>query len=98
MIVTNNDNIEIRVFPLAEDKTSIINILMTDTPGSLSAILDIVSKHSLDIIASMSTTLERGKLAKWDAIVDITNCKDVKKMESDLKASKYVKKILIKNR
>jgi hypothetical protein len=42
---------------------------------------------------STSKIIERGKLAEWAAIVDISECKSVPKIEKDLTSLDIVKKV-----
>jgi len=89
---------ELKVLPLMKDKTAEISVHIDDTPGSLAKVTDIISKMGIDIIMSQSRILERGKLAEWHAIVDITKCKDFSKITNHLGHVKSVKKIDAKMR
>ena len=42
--------------------------------------------------------IEKGSFAEWYAIVDISNIKDMKKMESELKSLDIAKKVLIEKK
>ena len=94
LIITNNKRKEIKIFPLLEN-TLQIEILLKDITGSLAKILDVVSKNNVDILMSTSNTTEKGKLAEWCSIVDISNCKNIKKFQKELKSLSIVKKIKI---
>ncbi len=97
LIVINNEKKELKVFPLLNG-TAKLDIIMSDAPGSLASILKVISANSADILMSTSKTIERGRLAEWSAIVDTSLCKDVKKMENDLKATGVVKKIRVEGK
>lgn len=91
MLVINNEKRELRILPLLENASE-VSVIMDDVPGALSAVLEVVSKNSVDIITSLSKTLEKGKTAQWEAIIDIAKCKDIKKLESELRQIKVVRK------
>ena len=91
MLIINNEKRELRILPLFENASE-ISVIIDDVPGALSSVLEVVSKNSVDIITSLSKTLEKGKTAHWEAIVDISRCKDIKKLENELKQTKVVKK------
>ena len=91
MLVINNEKRELRILPLLENASE-ISVTIDDVPGALSSVLEVVSKSSVDIITSLSKTLEKGKTAQWEAIVDIEKCKDIKKLETELRQLKAVRK------
>lgn len=94
LIVSHNEKKELKIFPLLNG-TARLDIIMSDAPGSLAAMLKAISSNSADILMSTSKTIERGRLAEWSAIIDTSSCKNVKKMENDLKATGVVKKIRV---
>ena len=98
LIVTNNEKKELRIFPLMNGDSAILRTIMSDAPGSLSRVLGVVARNKVDILMSMSRTIEKGRLAEWSAIVDISLCKDVKKFENDMKSMKIIKKIEVEKK
>ncbi len=92
LILINNERKELRIMPLLEN-ASRISTAIDDSPGSLSKVLEVLAKNSMDIVTSMSRTVEKGRLAEWDAIVDVSACKDVKKVENELKKLDVIKKV-----
>ncbi len=93
-LIVNNENREIRIFPLLKGKIAHLKIVISDKPGSLSRILNLIAKHELDILTSTSKSIERGKTAEWTAIVDISMCKNMKRAEQELSGlTDIVKKI-----
>ncbi|MDI6722715.1 MAG: hypothetical protein QMD97_04090 [Candidatus Aenigmarchaeota archaeon] len=93
LIIINNEKRELRIFPLINGNTAQIKIMMSDEHGSLSKIMGSVARNDVDILMSMSRTIERGKLAEWSAIIDISRCKNAKKFENEIKELNVVKKI-----
>lgn len=96
LIITNNESKELRIFPLLKGTAS-IDVLIADAPGSLAKVLDVVSKNRAEILMSISKTMERGKLAEWNAILDISKAKR-KKLEGALKKLAVVKKVRIEEK
>lgn len=92
VVISNNEKKEMRIFPLING-TAKYTILMSDKPGSLATILKTFAMHNVDILMSTSRAIERGKLAEWSAIMDISACKDIKKLDNALEATSVVKKV-----
>jgi bifunctional DNA-binding transcriptional regulator/antitoxin component of YhaV-PrlF toxin-antitoxin module len=92
-IVLNNEKKELKILPLTKGETAEIKILMSDSPGSLAKIVDKLSDMNVNILMSQSKTIERGELAEYHAIADISQCKDVKKISNDVSHLKNVKKV-----
>ncbi len=95
LIVSNNGKKELRIFPLT-GSTANVTISLTDSPGSLARVFEAISKYQIDILISMSKTVIKGKTAEWSAIIDISRCNDLKKLERDLKSLSNVKSIELK--
>lgn len=93
LIVANNGKKELRIFPLLNGSTARINIIAAETPSSLQKIMDIVFKSRIDVLMSISRSIERGKLLEWSAVVDTSNCPNMKKVEEALRKTKQVKNV-----
>jgi predicted amino acid-binding ACT domain protein len=89
-LIMNNGEKELKIFPLINGQSADIKLQLTDVLGSMARATDILAKHNIDILMSQSKTLEKGKLAEWQAIVDISNCKDMEKLKKDLKACEEI--------
>jgi AbrB family looped-hinge helix DNA binding protein len=98
LLVTNNEKRELRILPLMNGKICEINVMLSDTPGSLAKIINTIAKHGVDVLMSTSQTIEKGKLAEWIAMVDMSECKDVKEMEKHLNSLDVVKKVEVGKR
>ncbi|MEM7813922.1 MAG: ACT domain-containing protein [Candidatus Aenigmatarchaeota archaeon] len=96
-IIMSNYNGEIKMLPLRKGKTAEIHILMVDKPGSLTAITQALAHAEVDIVLSQSKTLERGHLAEWSAIADISECSSLKKLERELSKMPVVKRVIVNN-
>lgn len=93
LIVANNGNKELRIFPLLTGSSARINITASETPTSLPKILDILFKNNIEILMSMSKSIDRGKLLEWTAIADVSGCENIKKVEELLKKTKLLKTV-----
>lgn len=96
LLVSNNEKKELLIHPLHK-KTARISILLHDYPGALSSVLDALARQKIDILMSASKTVERGKLAEWHALVDISACRNAKKLGQQLNALAAVKKVSIES-
>jgi AbrB family looped-hinge helix DNA binding protein len=95
IIIINNGSKELRIFPLFKGKNAEIHILMKDVIGTLGKITETVAKHNVDVLMSESKTIERGKIAEWVALVDTSNCEDIKALKDELNSLKLVKDVKI---
>ncbi len=93
LIVANNGNKELRIFPLLTGSSARINITAIETSSSLPKILDILFKNNVEILMSMSKSIDHGKLLEWTAIADVSGCENIKKVEETLKKTKLLKKV-----
>ena len=66
-----------------------------DRPGSMTKILSAMEKEKINILMSTSKTLEIGELAEWSAVLDITQARDMKKVEKELKTLDVIKSVEI---
>jgi len=92
-IILNNEKRELKILPLIKGETAEIRILMDDSPGSLAKIVDRLSSEGVDILMSQSKTIERGELAEYHAIADVSKVKDLKRITNDISHLKNVKKV-----
>lgn len=92
LIVANNGNKELRIFPLLNGSTARISVTAAETPASLPKILDVLFKNKVEILVSMTKSIDRGKLLEWTAIADTSGCGNAKKLEGMLKRMKFVEK------
>jgi len=76
-------------FAVESDKLARIDIMMSDTPGTLSQILKSLASEKIDLIRSESTAQERGRFAEWNAIVDLSRCR---------KSISQIKRMMLKGR
>lgn len=93
VIVPDDEKRQVRLIPLVKGKTAEIRFLIEDVPGSLARIARILSRSGLDIILSESRTLEKGKLAEWDVMVDTSGCNDLEGAGKSLRELDNIKKM-----
>ena len=98
LLVTNNEKREVKILPLTNGKTSEIRVMLSDTSGSLAKVISTIAKYKIDVLISTSRTIEKGKLAEWSAMVDMSRCSNVKKLEKQLNSLDVVKKTEVEKR
>ena len=92
-IIVNNERKELKILPLIKGQTAEIRIFISDIPGSLAKTIDKLAEFGIDILVSQSKVIERGELAEYHAIADISRCSNIKKVSNDLSHLKNVKKV-----
>ncbi len=77
LLRVDDKNGMLMIIPFATelDELAKIEITMSDSPGTLHRILEILSSERIDLVRSESTAQERGRSAEWNAVVDLSNCK-----------------------
>ena len=94
-IIMSNYNGEVKLLPLVKGKTAEIRILMEDKPGNLTQLTQILGKANVDIVMSQLKVIERGHLAEWHAIADVTKCPNPKRLSTDIAKVSVVKKVTV---
>jgi bifunctional DNA-binding transcriptional regulator/antitoxin component of YhaV-PrlF toxin-antitoxin module len=94
MLLSDEENREIRIVPLVKGRNAEIKILLTGIPESLAMVANTLASHKMNILVSESKTIVRGKMAQWDVIVD-TSSGDLERLGDELKTSKFVKNVEI---
>lgn len=99
MIHANLNNKEARLIPFADPKAKLINFKMTlsDTPGALAKAASTLANYGVDLLSSDSRTIQRGKIAEWNAIGDVSKCKlNLKELKKALEKEASAKNIKFK--
>jgi prephenate dehydratase len=52
-----------------------MEVALSDAPGSLSRLLSLLAKSSVDLVQSESIASDRGRSAEWRATVDLSKCR-----------------------
>jgi uncharacterized protein with ACT and thioredoxin-like domain len=94
-IIMSNYNGEVKLLPMIKGKTAEIRILMEDKPGNLTQLTQLLGKANVDIVMSQLKVIERGHLAEWHAIADVSACPNAKRLGSDLEKISVVKKVTV---
>lgn len=97
-IIINNEKRELKILPLMKGNNAHVRVVIDDSRGSLAKVLDVIAENRVNILMSNSKTIEHGQIAEWNAIVDITSSRNLKKIEQDLRRLKVVKKVEIEER
>jgi bifunctional DNA-binding transcriptional regulator/antitoxin component of YhaV-PrlF toxin-antitoxin module len=95
VIIPEEDKRQVRIIPMVKGRTAEIRLLIEDVSGSLARIAKILSKSGLDIIVSESRTLEKGRLAEWEVMVDTSGCNDLDRVGKSLQELENVRKMEI---
>jgi len=99
MIVNDKEGKELIIFPLVKGNSAKIQVYIDDSPGSLSKVMETISGNNVDIITSISKTIERGKMAEWSAILDTSRCNgQLKTTIKKLRSMKNVKRLDIEEK
>jgi bifunctional DNA-binding transcriptional regulator/antitoxin component of YhaV-PrlF toxin-antitoxin module len=69
------ETISIVPFAYLGENIAHISIEMSDAPGTLSRILALLAKENVDLIKSESIAAQRGRVATWSALVEVSKCK-----------------------
>ena len=99
MIYANLDERKAQLIPFADPKAKLVNfkITISDSPGALAKAASILAKYGVDLLSSESRTLQRGKIAEWNAIGDISKCKlNFNELKGVLEREAEIKKIQFK--
>ncbi|MHA1188817.1 MAG: hypothetical protein ACTSSK_18570 [Candidatus Heimdallarchaeota archaeon] len=69
---------EIRIIPFTTAEVDIVEfkITLADMPGALAKCATFLSEHKINLMASEARTLQKGELAEWIVVADISECKD----------------------
>jgi len=92
-IIMSNYNGEIKLLPMIKGKTAELRILMEDRADNLTQVTQLLGKANVSIVMSQLKVLERGHLAEWHAIADISACGNPKKLSADISKIPVVKKV-----
>ena len=96
LMMINNGKKELKLIPIVEGQNAKIKLQLKDIHGSLAEAAKVISGHNIDILMSKSKTIEKGKLAEWEAVIDTADFKkDLKELESQLNDLKIVKSVKI---
>ncbi|RLJ07732.1 MAG: hypothetical protein DRP12_01720 [Candidatus Aenigmatarchaeota archaeon] len=96
VIIPDGDKGEARILPLVKEKTAKFRFLLTHVPDSLATVASLLAEYNINIVMSESRTIIKNKLAEWDVITDISECKErLEKIKDQLLRSSLVKDVEI---
>ncbi len=78
MLKADFDARELRIIPFTTAEVDIVEfkITLADFPGALAKCATFLSEHNINLMASEARTLQKGELAEWIVVADISNCKE----------------------
>lgn len=76
LLVAELEARKIMVVPFADPGAKLFQfeVEIPDVPGSLARIARVLAELGVDLLSTESRTLERGKLAEWMVIADLSRC------------------------
>jgi len=89
---------EIKLMPMLKGRCADVKIVHMDDPSILAKITNIMAKHNIGIVMSQSKAIERGYLAEWNALIDISECRNVKKFYSQISKMDMIKNVEIEEK
>ena len=72
---TSKNALTLLPFASAGDELFRMEVALSDAPGSLSRLLSLLAKSSVDLVQSESIASDRGRSAEWRATVDLSKCR-----------------------
>ena len=78
------------ISPTTGKKLVLIKIIMSDTPGSLSKLADVLTQEGVDLVSTESHSISRGKEAEWRVVCSAASVKDAHSLKKHLLAKSAV--------
>ena len=72
VFIPDNETNQLKILPLVKEKTAEFKFVLSDSPGSLASIAEILAKHSINIIISESRSIDN-QIAEWNVIADTSD-------------------------
>lgn len=72
---TSRNVVVLLPFAAAGDELFRMDVALSDAPGSLSRLLQLLAKSGVDLVQSESIASDRGRSAQWRATVDLSKCR-----------------------
>jgi len=72
MLIADTETREIRMLPLAnaESKVYQLHIVMSDKPGALAKVAQVLANYGVDLLFTVSKTIRREEVAEWTIVAD----------------------------
>lgn len=76
LLTADVDTRQITIVPFADPSAKLVQIKVAigDVPGSLAKIAKVFADSKVDLLATESRTIQRGKSAEWVVIADVSKC------------------------
>ncbi|MFQ5406271.1 MAG: AbrB/MazE/SpoVT family DNA-binding domain-containing protein [Candidatus Micrarchaeia archaeon] len=85
-ISLDEQNNRVIISPVNEKGLIVLEIALSDDPGSLAKAAGVLAKHGADLVSSHSRSTSRGKCAVWTLLCNASSVKDFPRLKKALKA------------
>jgi hypothetical protein len=80
----DEENNRVLLFPASEKGLCVIEIGLSDSPGSLAKAASVLANAGVDLVSSESRSTSRGNLAIWRAVCNAPSVKDFSGLKAAL--------------
>ncbi|MBN1328903.1 MAG: hypothetical protein JXA54_05465 [Candidatus Heimdallarchaeota archaeon] len=90
----------IQIMPFTADEVDLVEfkITLTDIPGALAKCATFLSNYNINLVASEARTIQKGELAEWIVIADISKSKcNIRDLCKQLSAEGYAKNAICRS-
>lgn len=76
MLIADLDRGEVLLTPFADPEARLMEfrIRLTDVPGALARVANVLADANVDLLHTESRTIRRGEYAEWIAVADVSKC------------------------
>ena len=76
MLIADLDRGEVLLTPFADPEARLMEfrIKLTDVPGALARVANVLADANVDLLHTESRTIRRGEYAEWIAVADVSKC------------------------
>jgi len=77
ILIADTETREIRMLPLADAESRVyqLRVVMSDKPGALAKVAQVLANHGVDLLFTVSKTIRREEVAEWSIVADFSKSK-----------------------
>jgi len=74
MLIADTETREIRMLPLADAESKVyqLRVVMSDKPGALAKVAQLLANYGVDLLFTVSKTIRREEVAEWSIVADFS--------------------------